>query len=152
MANATPERILVVDDHPLVRDGCAAFWRHVRGLRHSRGRRGGRSLHRAAEHGECDLVLLDLNMPDATRLSGLVQLRSLSDGAGADGFGQLRSRPGAGSASAGAAGFLPKSMKRDGIVNALHMVMAGEIYIPDTGLEETPPAPRKHRSARASTA
>jgi DNA-binding NarL/FixJ family response regulator len=54
--------------------------------------------------------------------------------------------------SAGAAGFLPKSMKRDGIVNALHMVMAGEIYIPDTGLEDTPPAPRKHRSARASTA
>ncbi|MDR6512614.1 DNA-binding NarL/FixJ family response regulator [Novosphingobium capsulatum] len=140
MANATPERILVVDDHPLVRDGLrsllAVTFEHCDILEAAGVEEAATVL---ASHGDCDLVLLDLNMPDATRLSGLVQLR--------EAFPMVPVLMVSGSfdralvqeaLSAGAAGFLPKSMKRDGIVNALHMVMAGEIYIPDTGLEETP--------------
>ncbi len=140
MANATPERILVVDDHPLVRDGLrsllAVTFEHCDILEAAGVEEACTVL---ASHGDCDLVLLDLNMPDATRLSGLVQLR--------EAFQMVPVLMVSGSfdralvqeaLSAGAAGFLPKSMKRDGIVNALHMVVAGEIYIPDTGLEETP--------------
>lgn len=140
MANATPERILVVDDHPLVRDGLRsllAITFESCDILEAAGVEEACTV--LASHGDCDLVLLDLNMPDATRLSGLVQLRQA--------FPMVPVLMVSGSfdralvqeaLSAGAAGFLPKSMKRDGIVDALHMVMAGEIYIPDTGLEETP--------------
>lgn len=140
MANAAPERILVVDDHPLVRDGLRSLLAVTFpdcDILEAAGVEEACTV--LAAHGDCDLVLLDLNMPDATRLSGLVQLRQA--------FPMVPVLMVSGSfdralvqeaLSAGAAGFLPKSMKRDGIVAALHLVMAGEIYIPDTGLEETP--------------
>jgi len=38
--------------------------------------------------------------------------------------------------SAGAAGFIPKSLKRDQIVEALRQVLAGEIYVPDFDFAE----------------
>lgn len=140
MAANAPERILVVDDHPLVRDGLRsllAITFETCEILEAAGIDEACTVLSA--HGECDLVLLDLNMPDATRLSGLVQLRER--------FPMVPVLMVSGSfdralvqeaLSAGAAGFLPKSMKRDGIIDALHQVMAGEIYIPDTGLEDSP--------------
>lgn len=139
-ATATPERILVVDDHPLVRDGLRSLLAVTFedcDILEAAGVAEACSV--LAQHGECDLVLLDLNMPDATRLSGLVQLRQT--------FPMVPVMMVSGSfdralvqeaLSAGAAGFLPKSMKRAAIVDALHMVMSGEIYIPDIALEESP--------------
>jgi DNA-binding NarL/FixJ family response regulator len=139
-ALATPERILVVDDHPLVRDGLrsllAITFEDCEILEAAGVEEACQVL---AAQGECDLVLLDLNMPDATRLSGLTTLRQA--------FPMVPVLMVSGSfdralvqeaLSAGAAGFLPKSLKRAAIVDALHQVMSGEIYIPDTGLEEAP--------------
>ena len=53
-------------------------------------------------------------------------------GSGAFDWGIVREALGA-----GAAGFIPKSMKRSAIVDALHRVVSGEIYMPDA-IDEAP--------------
>lgn len=129
-----PDRVLIVDDHALVRDGlrsvlqlsypeCAIF-------------EAGdfeEALNQLARLDEVDLVLLDLNIPDTSRLSGLKQLR--------DDFPSIPVVMVSGSydratvrdaLAAGAAGFVPKSLKRDAIMDALQEVLSGEIYVPET--------------------
>lgn len=136
-----PDRVLIVDDHVLVRDGlrsvlqqsfpdCAIY-------------EAGdfeEALNQLGQLDEVDLVLLDLNIPDTSRLSGLRQLR--------DDFPSIPVVMVSGSydratvrdaLAAGAAGFVPKSLKRDAIVEALQEVLSGEIYVPET-LDEGPQA------------
>jgi len=127
------ERVLIIDDHPLVRDGlrsviavtfdgCAIF--EAAGL--------DEALETLAQQNEFDLILLDLNIPDVKRLDGLKLLRQrypilpvvMVSGA----FDRTVVRE---ALAAGAAGFIPKSMKRSSIVDALHRVVSGEIYMPD---------------------
>lgn len=130
---AEMERVLIVDDHPLVRDGlrsviavtfdqCEIF--EAVGLEEA--------VAVLDKQSNFDLILLDLNMPDVKRLDGLKLLRSrfpilpvvMISGA----FDRSIVRE---ALAAGAAGFIPKSMKRSAIVEALQRVVAGEIYMPD---------------------
>lgn len=127
------ERVLIIDDHPLVRDGlrsviavtfdgCDIF--EAAGLEEA--------LVTLDQQSNFDLILLDLNMPDVKRLDGLRLLRErypilpvvMVSGA----FDRTVVRE---ALAAGAAGFIPKSMKRSAIVDALHRVVSGEIYMPD---------------------
>ena len=136
------ERVLIVDDHPLVRDGL----RSVIAVTFD-----GCSIFEAASLEEAlatldaqdnfDLILLDLNIPDVKRLDGLKLLRQrypilpvvMVSGA----FDRTIVRE---ALAAGAAGFIPKSMKRSAILDALHRVVAGEIYMPDAIAEADPSA------------
>lgn len=140
---AIMERVLIVDDHPLVRDGlrsviaitfdgCAIF--EAASMEEA--------LATLDEQPNFDLILLDLNIPDVKRLDGLRLLRSrfpilpvvMISGA----FDRVIVRE---ALAAGAAGFIPKSMKRSAIVDALHRVVSGEIYMPDAiedGPQENP--------------
>jgi DNA-binding NarL/FixJ family response regulator len=130
---AVMERVLIIDDHPLVRDGlrsviavtfdgCEIF--EAAGLDDA--------LATLEKQSNFDLILLDLNIPDVKRLDGLRLLRNrypilpvvMVSGA----FDRAIVRE---ALSAGAAGFIPKSMKRSAIVDALHRVVSGEIYMPD---------------------
>lgn len=130
---AAIDKILIVDDHPLVRDGlrsvvavtfdqCEIF--EAASLEDA--------ISTLGQQDNFDLVLLDLNIPDVKRLEGLRMLRDnfpmlpvvMVSGA----FDRTIVRD---ALAAGAAGFLPKSMKRSAIVEALHRVAAGEIYIPE---------------------
>lgn len=136
---AIMERVLIIDDHPLVRDGlrsviaitfdgCEIF--EAAGLEDA--------LATLDKQSNFDLILLDLNIPDVKRLDGLRLLRSrypilpvvMISGA----FDRAIVREALG---AGAAGFIPKSMKRSAIVEALHRVVSGEIYMPDA-IEDAP--------------
>lgn len=136
---AIMERVLIIDDHPLVRDGlrsviavtfdgCEIF--EAAGLEDA--------LATLEKQSNFDLILLDLNIPDVKRLDGLRLLRSrypilpvvMVSGA----FDRAIVREALG---AGAAGFIPKSMKRSAIVEALHRVVSGEIYMPDA-IEDGP--------------
>lgn len=127
------ERVLIADDHPLVRDGL----RTVISVAFDQT-----ELFEAASvaeavavidrEGDFDLVLLDLNMPDAQGFSGLKQLRErfpalpiVMVSAAIDGPVVN------GAISNGAAGFIPKSLKRSQIVAAIQSILAGNIYIPD---------------------
>ena len=75
-AQASPERVLIVDDHSLVRDGLRSIFidafpactiLEADGLE--------AALRTLTDQGNVDLVLLDLNIPDVSHLSGLEALR-----------------------------------------------------------------------------
>lgn len=127
------ERVLIADDHPLVRDGLrtvisVAF----DGTELFEASSVAEAVGIIEREGDFDLVLLDLNMPDADGFSGLRALRDrfpsipvvIVSGAAENGL--------VGEAiAAGAAGFIPKSLKRSAIVDAIRRILAGGIYTPE---------------------
>jgi DNA-binding NarL/FixJ family response regulator len=127
------ERVLIVDDHPLVRDGL----RTVIAVAFDQTELfEAASIAEAAaiidREGDFDLVMLDLNMPDAQGFSGLAALRErfpalpivIVSGAVEAGLVQ-------GAISNGAAGFIPKSLKRSAIVAAVQSILNGNLFVPD---------------------
>lgn len=141
MENMAPERVLIVDDHSLVRDGLRSIleqcYPDAEILEAADFKE---ALDMLEEVAEVDLVLLDLNIPDASRLSALQQLRSDFPSMPVVMVSGVYDRNTVEQAlEAGAAGFIPKSMKRDGIVDALRKVLDGEIYMPSS-LAEDPQA------------
>ncbi|WP_084355816.1 response regulator transcription factor [Novosphingobium lentum] len=142
-----PERVLIVDDHSLVRDGL----RSVLAVSFA-----GCEIFEAANFAEAsailqaqddiDLVLLDLNMPDVSRLSALQAMRENWPATPVVMVSGTLDRATVREAlAAGAAGFVPKSLKRNDIVEALRHVMAGEIYVPEI-LDADDPGSREEAS------
>lgn len=127
------DRALIADDHPLVRDGlrtvllvtfdsCELF----------EAATVDEAMAIISREGDFDLVLLDLNMPGMTDLAGLHRMREHFPSlpvvivSGSTDRAQI-----AAAMAAGAAGFVPKSMRRSGIVAALKTVLEGGVYTPD---------------------
>jgi DNA-binding NarL/FixJ family response regulator len=132
----TTRRIIIVDDHPLFR---AALKQTLAGGDPSIAvEEAGDidALIRALEADrECDLVLLDLNMPGSRGFSGLLLMRAqypdipvMIISAVEDGSIIRRAF------ELGAAGYLHKSVGPTDIRRAIEMVLSGEIYVPE-GIE-----------------
>ncbi|WP_338465658.1 response regulator transcription factor [Novosphingobium sp. ZN18A2] len=128
-----PERVLIVDDHSLVRDGLRSVLAvSFDGCEILEAGSFSEAREILAGHDDIDLVLLDLNMPDVTRLSGLQALRESHPATPVVMVSGAMDRVTIHDAlAAGAAGFVPKSLKRNDIIDALRHVMAGEIYVPE---------------------
>jgi DNA-binding NarL/FixJ family response regulator len=137
-AVAAPDRILIVDDHALVRDGmrtllesCFPACTILEAADYAEAQA------QLSAQEEVDLVLLDLNIPDAKRFSALTGLREQYPATPVVMVsGSLESAAVREALSAGAAGFIPKSLKRAEIVEALRQVLAGEIYVPEFDFAE----------------
>lgn len=129
---AAPERVLIVDDHALVRDGLRAILTAAfPECEMAEAGDFGEALDQLAAMAEPDVVLLDLNIPGAARFSALEQLRadfpSLPVVMVSGSYDRATVRD---ALAAGAAGFLPKTLDRATILDALQQVLAGEIYAP----------------------
>jgi DNA-binding NarL/FixJ family response regulator len=129
---ASPERVLIVDDHALVRDGLRAIL--TASFPECEIAEAGdfaEALDQLGTIAEPDVVLLDLNIPGAARFSALEQLRadfpSLPVVMVSGSYDRATVRD---ALAAGAAGFLPKTLDRATILDALQQVLAGEIYAP----------------------
>ncbi len=134
-------RILLADDHGLVRETIAAFL-VSEGCKdvHCEG-----SLADAVaafqSRGDFDLVLLDLNMPGMVGLDGLARMLKVAGNtpvAMISGVAKPETIEAA--ISAGAKGFLPKTMPARSISAAVRFMAAGEIYYPYNQMQ-TPDAP-----------
>lgn len=130
---AAMERVLIIDDHPLVRDGLRSVIAVTfDGCEIFEASSMEEALATLEKQSNFDLVLLDLNIPDVKRLDGLRLLRQrypilpVAMVSGAFDWAVVQE-----ALAAGAAGFVPKSMKRSGIVDALHRIVSGEIYLPE---------------------
>jgi DNA-binding NarL/FixJ family response regulator len=131
------EKILIADDHPLVRGALAlaveAAFGRAEILESA-------SLHELVGQlekiGVADLVLLDLRMPGVDGFGGLLRLRTNFPETPVVVISAHEDRRLVKEAIAlGAAGFIPKSTPRQEIVGALHRIAAGEVYVPaDTEL------------------
>ncbi|MGK7295310.1 MAG: response regulator [Candidatus Wenzhouxiangella sp. M2_3B_020] len=148
-ALVSPEKLVVVDDHPLFRealsgsiksrlpecdvDAVASFDKLQELL---------------SDRPDMDLVLLDLHLPGNHGLSGLAWLRGHYPAlpvlliSAHDEPDVVRR-----ALADGAAGFLSKSAEPEVIIEAINQVMAGETWVPD-GLEQAPGQPDETELAR----
>jgi DNA-binding NarL/FixJ family response regulator len=133
-----PIRVLLIDDHALVRAGIRALLGHNEGVEVIGEAAGGHEALRLIEELQPDIVLLDIAMPG---LSGLdVQAESAKrfpkvrviiltvHEAGEHALQALR---------AGAAGYLPKSAASTELHEAIDTVARGETYVSGEVARET---------------
>lgn len=127
-------RILLADDHDLVRETIAAFLMRD-GLHHVVPVGDLAAAEAAVELEGFDLILLDYRMPGMEALDGLGRIAArhpeipvalISGAAGGEVARQA--------VDLGAAGFLPKTLAPDALIEAVEMLMAGATYLPDDAL------------------
>ncbi len=141
MTDAPPlDSVLIVDDHALIRDGLRAILSSAfPACAIAEAGSFAEALGNLEAMPDPDLVLLDLNIPDAARFSALEQLRadfpSLPVVMVSGSYDRVTVRD---ALAAGAAGFLPKTLDRATILDAIQQVMAGEIYVPGELQSDTP--------------
>lgn len=142
-----PARLLIVDDHPLYRDGLAGLLRRAAPMLQCRGVDDGpAALRLLAAHGDIDLVLCDLLLPGP--LDGLALLaevgrlhpsaaRVLLSGS-EDPLLPERAR------RLGLMGYLPKRMEPALWLEALSTILGGERWFPRfPQAQELPPTERQ---------
>jgi DNA-binding NarL/FixJ family response regulator len=132
-------KVLVIDDHPLVRDATAQLVAQLGGkvevLEAADCMAG---LETARVHPDLDLVLLDLNLPGLRGIPALERFRREHPAAPVVIVSMFRDRETiTETIRHGAMGFIPKSSPRETIVNALRLVLSGSIYVPpEAGADE----------------
>lgn len=124
-------RILVADDHDLVRETIAAFLKVEAQADVSTAGSLFDALQQVKENGAYDLVLLDYNMPGMNGLDGLRQMQTANDEKPVAIISGTTTRTLAEEVlAAGAAGFVPKTLASRSMVSAARFMAAGEIYAP----------------------
>lgn len=129
-------RILLADDHDLVRETIAMFLRQDPAMQTVEVA----SLPAALEAigaERFDLVLLDFSMPGMNGLDGL-QKALAANGPKTVALISGNAPPGTAQAAlaAGAIGFLPKTLGANSLMNAIRFMAAGEVYLPATLMQE----------------
>ncbi len=135
-------KLLIVDDHAILREGLVALLRQFeQGADVLQASDTTEGLRLAEAHPDLDAVFLDLNMPNqggmevipvfAQRCPKLpvIVLSSSEDP------GDVRL-----ALKAGAFGYVPKSASPRNILSALRLVLSGEIYVPPLMLDLEPVA------------
>lgn len=130
---APPPRILIADDHRLVREVVASYLAAEGGLAVSGADTLDDALARVAEEGPFDLVMLDLAMPGMNGLAGLTQTLAANAPGSVVLFSGQAPRPIVFEAlELGAAGFIPKSLSARSMLNAVSFVLSGEVFLPSS--------------------
>ncbi|EAR09430.1 response regulator [Reinekea blandensis] len=129
--------ILIADDHPLFRQ---ALSEALGQTRHTISIQQVQTLAdtlAAADQGDIDLILLDLKMPDCVGLMGLIELREkhpetaiavVTANESSQTMRKVR--------SAGAVGYLIKSMELESLVNALNTLLEGGRFFSLEGIQD----------------
>lgn len=144
-------KVLIADDHDLVRDALVAFVEAAGGIE----TRVASTLESACSSidtdGPFDLVLLDFNMPGMNGLAGLERVLSFEDPPRVALISGEASREVAEKAlDAGAAGFVPKTLPAKSLVNAIRFMAMGEQYAPVDFMTAEPQTP-EHPLAKKLT-
>ena len=154
MAEVSPSKpdiliksILVIDDHPLYCDALASA---MKSIYNPRTIKTATTLAQAVKalsgRFKPDLVMLDLNLPDVTGLSGFEKLKNRVPDVpvvviSATSSNQIITAL----LSAGAAGFIPKECPREVLEKALRQIWEGKIYTPP-GYQKTKEAVEESQS------
>ncbi|MGE5476531.1 MAG: response regulator [Bacteroidales bacterium] len=134
-------KILVADDHKLVRDGLKPFLQELApDVEVLDAANMEEALNAAAANAaDLGLVLLDLMMPGMDGLRGLEAVRTKCPNVPVVIVSGFSSRDHVVAAvQAGAAGFIPKTVSGTAMVNALRLVLSGEKYLPSSTFFDDP--------------
>lgn len=122
---------LIVDDHPLFCDALSMTLQAVSGIRDvTTADCMKTALETVSAGSDPDLIVLDLNLPDANGLSGLMRLRSSSKAPIMVVSSMADNRIMSSVIHAGASGFVPKHSQREVFKTAIHALANGERFIP----------------------
>jgi DNA-binding NarL/FixJ family response regulator len=137
-------KLLIVDDHPVVREGLAALLRQLGP--ETIVLQSGDTAHALAqvpEHADLDIVVLDLMMAGASSLAAIGE------------FGRTRPelpiivlsssedpQDARRALAQGALGYVPKSASQRTLLGAIRLVLNGDLYIPPLLLEALGPPVR----------
>lgn len=132
-------RILLADDHDLVRETLAAFllaegFEEVRTVATLQA-----AVTALTTSGPFDLVLLDYNMPGMNGFEGLGRAKSVAGTTPIAIISGTTQRELAEAAlQAGAAGFVPKTLASRAMIAAVHLMAAGDVFAPISLLMQEP--------------
>lgn len=124
-------RVLVVDDHPVVRMGLGSMLASQKGITVVGMVASGREALTSLHSMRADVVLMDLRMPEMDGVDAIVALRAAEPNVkilvltnyqmDEDVFNALQ---------AGALGYLVKSAPQEEVINAIRTVNQGKVFIP----------------------
>jgi DNA-binding NarL/FixJ family response regulator len=141
-------RILIVDDHPVMREGVRVSLRELDAtLAFLEAADLAEAVQAARAHPPVDLVLFDLALPGVSSIEGLRRLRESVDPCPPVVVFSATDDPEVVEAAleAGAMGYIPKTSTPAVLAQALRLVLANGIYVPPTVL-------RRHGAARSAEA
>jgi DNA-binding NarL/FixJ family response regulator len=127
--------VLLIDDHPLYREGMKALLFGLDPDIQVNCCSG--VLEATSVQVHVDLVLLDMHLPGTSHLEALARVRELFEGASivvvsADEDPRLV----LGAIDAGASGYIPKSTDPELTIQALRIVLAQGVYLPQAALRQ----------------
>ncbi|HZF33962.1 MAG TPA: response regulator transcription factor [Candidatus Angelobacter sp.] len=136
MVRTPPLHVIVADDHALIRELLERQLKELDAdvrVYHAGTLQQVLEFARTAER--LDLILLDLRMPGMNGFAGLQAVRQKRPEVPvAILSGQIDPQTIREALQAGAAGYLPKTMRAAGMLNALRLILAGERYVPESAL------------------
>ena len=135
-------KVLVVDDHALIRDAMRGVIVELQGdATVLEAGTCGQAMSLIQQHADTALVLLDLQLPDRNGFAALAELRENYPAISVVMLSAFNDRDNVVKAlDGGALGFIPKTGSRELLLSALRLVLAGGIYIPLEILDRTPAA------------
>jgi DNA-binding NarL/FixJ family response regulator len=143
-------KILVVDDHVLIREALGGVLRQLKGdaavvIEASDSHQAMREIQ---QNPDMELVVLDLGLPDRDGFAVLAEFGERYPTLSVVVLSAHQDRDTVVKAlDLGALGFIPKSCQREVMLSAFNLIFAGGVYIPPEIL--TPP--NRHRSSAAPT-
>ena len=145
-------KILLVDDHPLFREGLAELLKALDAeVQPLQAGDANAAMRQIKLHSDIDLVLLDLHMPGRTGLDLLGELKTELPSVPVVVLSSDETRHSVLDAlDKGAVGYIPKSSSTSVMTHALRLVLAGGIYLPPAVLEDEVDEPAESAEAPAS--
>lgn len=129
-------KILVVDDHPLIRTALRYALAELQDrVELLDAADCARALHIAQHHPDLDIILLDLELPDVQGFEALARVREQCPATPVVVIsGSEQHDVVVASLDAGAMGFIPKSSSNQVMLSALRLVLSGGVYVPPQAL------------------
>lgn len=141
-SGASPMKILVVDDHVLIREALRGVLRELESdATIGEAADSHQALQHLAEHPDIDLILLDLYLPGGSGFDLLTDLRQRLPAISVVVLSASSDRADITRAlDLGALGFIPKSARREVMLSAFKLIFAGGIYVPPEIFDRHEPA------------
>lgn len=143
-------KLLIVDDHPVLREGLIALLRHL-GPDTEILEAGDASaaIQLVKEHADLDVVVLDLLMPGMGGLSAIAEFGRTRPDLPVIVLSSSEDPQDARRALAqGALGYVPKSASQNTLIAAIRLVLDGDLYVPPLILNEMEKTRRAQQGRR----